>query len=216
MENELKQVKQNDKPISEYGTEVENLSTKLASAHVSNNTFPSEAAAESIVQPIAVNAFINGLKNPQTAFFLRARNPTTLNAAISDALEVMPVSDENVLWYNHHRGRGNYRNGRNFRSRGRGRYNWNYNRGNSHNNGNNNQNSNNGYYSGHRRGGPQQGPPQGPQQGHHSGNDSQSNRPRRDQRANVVVADPEARPQTRQQTTRESEEVNVVTDFFRN
>lgn len=75
----------------DFGSEIEKLTTKLAAALVPNNTFATEAATFNIVQPIAVQAFIAGLKNPQTAFFLKARNPTTLNKTISDAQRNCPL-----------------------------------------------------------------------------------------------------------------------------
>ena len=129
VENELKNIKQHNKTISEFGAEIEKLTTKLAAAYVSNGTFNTEAAAENIVQPVAVQAFIEGLKNPQTAFFIKARNPSSLNKAISDALECAPdvSKPENVLWIgfqNPNRGNNNWRGRGNTRGnfRGRGRY----------------------------------------------------------------------------------------------
>lgn len=100
-EAELKLAAQKKLSITEYGRQVEQLAARLATAHVSTKTFPNETAADAIVQPAAVNAFISGLSNPQTAFFVRARNPPTLNRAISDALEVLPAKEE-VHWYQPH------------------------------------------------------------------------------------------------------------------
>lgn len=170
VEKEMQTKKQNAKSITDFGTEIEKLTAKLAAAHVSMGTFANEAAAANIVQPIAVQAFIEGLKDPQTAFFVRARNPTLLNRAISDALEVTPTSSsntENVLFFhqggyknrgsnnnryyqNHYRGRGrgygNYRDRGNGNFRGhngnyRGQNNNNHNRSNYHNNQNNGGNN---------------------------------------------------------------------------
>ncbi|XP_055528092.1 probable serine/threonine-protein kinase DDB_G0282963 [Wyeomyia smithii] len=157
VENELNQMKQTNKTFSEFGAEIEKLATKLASAQVSNDTFATEAAAANIVQPIAVQAFVNGLKNHQTAFFLKARNPGTLTKAISDALEVNDTSDESIMWiqprfrrYNNNP-RGNWRGrGRGFRvrggNRGRGQFYQNQGNPNNRNNyqrGNYNQGNNN-------------------------------------------------------------------------
>lgn len=152
VENELKQIKQNNKTISEFGSEIEKLATKLAAAHVSNNTFATEAAATGIVEPIAVQAFISGLKNPQTQFFLRARNPETLNKAISDALECAPETPktDNAFWVSfqprgnnteywrgrgnprsrgYSRGRGSFRGRSNFQQQQQNQQNYNTNRG---------------------------------------------------------------------------------------
>lgn len=130
VESEMHCLRQNQKSISDFGCEIEKLTAKLAAAHVSTGTFASEAAASNIVQPIAVEAFIDGLKDPSTKFFLRARNPTTLNKAISDALECTPSTsrstNETALWCgfqyqgnNGGRNRG-FSRGRNFYG-GRGR-----------------------------------------------------------------------------------------------
>ena len=95
--------KQKNLSITEFGRTVEQLAAKLATAHVSARTFQSEARADAIVQPAAINAFITGLNNPQTAFFVKARNPPSLNRAISDALEVLPINkQEEVNWYHAH------------------------------------------------------------------------------------------------------------------
>lgn len=169
IEAEMAILKQDKKTISEYGQVMSELAAKLAAAHVSKGTFPDEAAADAIVQPTAVKAFMNGLKNQTTQFFLTARNPETLTKAISDALEVTKPDEETALWLNnftsgnnyrgrgyrgrsrgYHRGRGNYRgrgsyqNYNNGSYRGRGGYqNNNHNYRNNGNNNNNNNNNNN-------------------------------------------------------------------------
>lgn len=133
-------LKQSQKSISDFGSEMEKLSAKLAAAHVSMGTFANEAAAVNIVEPIAVQSFIDGLKDPSTKFFLKARNPPTLNKAISDALECQatPNTDTNdnmmALWCSSSgsgrhgnfrarggRGYGGYRGYQNNRGRGNGR-----------------------------------------------------------------------------------------------
>lgn len=76
-EAELKLAMQKKLTITEYGKQVQQLAARLATAHVSTKTFPNKAAADAIVRPAAINAFISGLSNPQTAFFVRARNPPT-------------------------------------------------------------------------------------------------------------------------------------------
>lgn len=158
--------RQHNASITDYGAEIEKLATKLAAAHVSQGTFTSEAAASNIVESVAVRAFVDGLQNPTTQFLLRARNPTSLNKAVSDALECNPGTskpkNEMALWCNSQyyprrgsnnnwRGRASgYRRGRGF-SRGRGnfhrgnfqQYNNNGNRGNNHNNNNNHNNETN-------------------------------------------------------------------------
>ena len=126
MESEMHCLKQNQKTIADFGSEIEKLSAKLAAAHVSSGTFASEAAAANIVQPIAVEAFIDGLKDPATKFFLRARNPLSLNKAISDALECTPSTskstNETALWCGFQwQGQNNTGRNRGF-SRGRGSY----------------------------------------------------------------------------------------------
>lgn len=101
IENEMLTLKQGKKTITDYGNEMSELAAKLAAAHVSQGTFPNEASAAAIVQPIAVNAFTTGLRDGQTSFFIKARNPTNLTKAISDALEVAPIpatTSENALW----------------------------------------------------------------------------------------------------------------------
>lgn len=133
IEAEMANLRQTKKSITDFGQNINELAAKLAAAHVSNGTFLDEAAADAIVQPIAVKCFTNGIKDPQTQFFLRARNPTTLTKAISDALEVTKKEDETVMWlnaapikqlgYNFNRGyRSNrgYRGNRGFRGNGRG------------------------------------------------------------------------------------------------
>lgn len=128
-EAELKLASQKQLSITDFGKQVEKLAAQLATAHVSAKTFPNEAAAHAIVQPAAINAFISGISNPQMAFFVRAKNPPTLNRAISDALEVAPNKNNEVHWYqpatswryqrNGYRGRGfnNSSSRANFRGR---------------------------------------------------------------------------------------------------
>lgn len=144
-EAELKLASQKKMTVTEFGKQVEQLATRLATAHVSNKTFANEAAAEAIVQPAAVNAFINGLNNTQTAFFVRARNPPTLNRAISDALEVLPTNTQEVNWYQPStswRPQGYRGRGRNFHS-SRGNFRGGYYPRGQHSNNNNNYNYNN-------------------------------------------------------------------------
>lgn len=146
VEAEMRLVKQRNS-IADYGAEIDKLAAKLSAAYVSNKTFATEAAASSIVQPIAVDVFISGLKNSAQAFLVKARNPTTLNVAISHALESTPVqNDATTLWFTRE---GNSRHQGN-NNRGNNRYN-NNNRGNSrqgnnfhgNNHGNSNRNNHN-------------------------------------------------------------------------
>lgn len=62
-------IKQKKLSLSEYGQQINELAAKLAGAHVSKGTFADKAAADAIVQPIAVKAFMNGLRDPKTHFF---------------------------------------------------------------------------------------------------------------------------------------------------
>lgn len=142
IESEMASIKQKKLSLSEYGQQINELAAKLAAAHVSKGTFADEAAADAIVQPIAVKTFMNGLRDPKAQFFLKARNPNTLTKAISDALEVNTDDSESVMWMsagpsrglqyppyqyqnNYSRGyQGNrgYRGNRNFHGRSRGYY----------------------------------------------------------------------------------------------
>lgn len=226
VENELNAKKQHNKSISDFGAEIEQLSAKLAAAHVSTGTFASEAAAVNIVEPMAVQAFANGLRDPATQFFLRARNPTTLNKAISDALECQAnPSAENkmdsmmALWCSH-RGqnyRQNYRGHNNtWRGRGseRGRGFSRGNRGNYRGRGNYQQyNENRGNYRG--RGNYHQYNENKPQQ--NNGNNTYNNRrgqynPHQANMAERVSEEP--RQQTSQQQQPRQEEANLI-DLFR-
>lgn len=148
VEAELKELKQKKQSIADFGAEVEKLATKLAAAHVSQGTFPTEAAANPIVQPIAVNTFISGLSNRNAAFLTLSRNPKCLTSAVSTALEVnQKVDQESAFWargsfnsnYNYSgnrnrdRGGNNSRNHRNRGHQGGGRGNGNRGNGNRHN-----------------------------------------------------------------------------------
>lgn len=191
VEAELRQVKQKNKSITDFGQEVEKLAAKLAAAHVSKGTFPTEAASYPIVQPIAVSTFINGLKDHNTAFLTLSRNPETLPSAISHALELQNNSvQESVLWAQtgqySGRGRGPWRGG---------------NRGNNRGNRGNNRGNGRGY--GHRENGYR-----------HSNNHQQNENPRnqrgqnqrRGAQAHVAQeAAPEAAPELQQRR----EEVNL-------
>ena len=149
VEAELKELKQKKLSIADFGVEVEKLSTKLAAAHVSQGTFATEAAANPIVQTAAVMTFINGLNNRNAAFLTLSRNPKTLTAAVSTALEVnQNVDQESVFWtqnYNYSRGgqhnRGRkHRGNRGGRGNGRGGHG---NHGNQSNHGNHGNHGNN-------------------------------------------------------------------------
>ncbi|XP_040159491.1 uncharacterized protein LOC120898113 [Anopheles arabiensis] len=128
VEHEMGTKRQGKRDISEYGSEIEALSAKLAAAHVSAGNFVSEGSAKNIVETTAIRAFIGGLSNPTTKFFLKARNPPTLSKAISDALECSSEFENNdgnhdalwnhrQNWYNRPpmRARGGYRRPSGFR-----------------------------------------------------------------------------------------------------
>lgn len=102
------------------------MASKLAAAYVSQGTYASESAASNLVETVAVRAFVDGLKDPTTQFLLKARNPTTLNKAISDALECGPglqKTNEMTLWFNNSN-RGYYRGCGYQRGRGNSRGNY--------------------------------------------------------------------------------------------
>ena len=61
--------------ITDFGAEIEALSTNLAAAHVSMGTFPTKVSAADEVQPIAVRAFVNGLTNATIRFFFESQEP---------------------------------------------------------------------------------------------------------------------------------------------
>ena len=216
-EREMGQAKQKNMTITEFGRTVEQLAAKLATAHVSARTFQSEARADAIVQPAAINAFINGLNNPQTAFFVKASNPPSLNRAISDALEVLPINkQEEVNWYHAHtsggsghrnaRGnRGNFYRGRgNFRGRGFRNHNQNYQN-------NDNQHTNRGNYSGGNRGNGGNRPPRS--------RGAQSRGNHQNQRSQCYHCTEEGQPRRNTEAPAEraerAEEVNTLQELFR-
>lgn len=85
--------------LSRFGQQINDLAAKLAAAHVSRGTFNDEAAADAVVQPVAIKALMNGFKDPKAHFF-KARNPETLTKAmISDALEVNENEPETAMWF---------------------------------------------------------------------------------------------------------------------
>lgn len=160
VENEMVSKQQSNKSISDFGDEISKLASKLAAAHVSQGTFASESAASNLVESVAVRAFVGGLKDPTTQFLLKARNPATLNKAISDALECGPGSskpNETALWFTGNqrghssgRGRGNRGNSRGTRGnyhnnsqQNNGSYNGNYHNNNNNRRGRNRYNNNN-------------------------------------------------------------------------
>lgn len=207
-EAELKQARQKQKSITEFGKEVEQLAAKLATAYVSNGTFANESAASAIVQPVATSAFTAGLNNSQTAFFVKARNPQNLNRAISDALEVLPTRGEEVNFYGSPRdwrssrsrgynARGRVANYQNFRGTFRGRYN------------NPNQNNNNNNYQYQRGNGAGRGR-RGQDQRQQNNRDDENPNNNNNRRRNANVAE---EPQQAQQQ-QHREEANVG-EFFR-
>lgn len=224
VESEMHSMKQNQKTISDFGSEIEKLTAKLAAAHVSSGTFVSEVAAANIVQPIAVEAFIDGLRDPSSKFFLRARNPMTLNKAISDALECTPSTskstNETALWcgfqyQGHHNGgrnRGYYRGRGSYGNRSRGNFQ------NSRGRGGNYQNYQNSY--GTRGRGFHQQNPQGPGRGSNRGGNQYNNQRGQYNPHGVNVAE-QAPSQQQQQPKRNNssqppheEEANLI-DLFR-
>lgn len=164
VEAELRQLKQRaNKTVTEFGSEVEKLATKLAQAWVSKGApFTTEVSAKPVVEPIAIQTFINGLRDQSAAYLVKSRNPKTLTAAISDALEVQPQSSSEHTFWAQGSSRSpnfahNYQNNRNQGHRGGRGYNNNSNRGyrgNSHNQRSNNQgyNNNNHDYNSNNRG----------------------------------------------------------------
>lgn len=210
VENEMASKRQSNKSITEYGQELEKLSAKLAAAHVSQGTFATEAAAGKIVDMVAVRSFVEGLQNPTTQFLLRARNPTTLNKAISDALEcsqdASKSSSDTALWcsYGHQnrqqnrnnswRGRGN--------NRGRGYYN---NRGNSSTNrgrGNSHGSRGRGNYNQYDR------------QNHTRNNDNRNNN-NRQHSVNAAEQQQQQQQQNSQNQNRNTDEEANLVELFR-
>lgn len=215
-EAELKQIRQHKQTITEFGKSVEQLAAKLATAHVSTKTFANEAAADAIVQPVAINAFITGLGNPQTAFFVKARNPPTLNRAISDALEVVPVKNEEINWYQSYKAGGSYRHSRGMRP-GNGNFNrrGNY-RGRGYHHGPEN-NFNHHSQRGHGRGRGGRGHFRNSYQGPSHGNSTNHRRNGNTQHTcNCVHGgnEQEREPSTRNENPAR-EEVNVIQELFR-
>lgn len=215
VESEMLSKRQSNKTITDFGDEIAKLASKLAAAHVSQGTFASESAASNLVETVAVRAFTDGLKDQTTQFLLRARNPSTLNKAISDALECGPGSskpNEMTLWFSNSnrgyhrgnsRGRGSQRGPRNSRGnyRGRGNYQGYNNNGynnNGYNNNNhyNNNNSNNNNYRGNRRG----------RGNSHTANVVEEQQPRQQQQQQLQ--------QNQQQQNNRQEDANLI-DLFR-
>lgn len=224
-EAELKLASQKKLTITEFGKEVEQLAARLASAHVSTKTFPNEAAADAIVQPAAISAFIGGLNNQNTAFFVKARNPMTLNKAISDALEVLPEKREEAHWYQAGpswiSGRGRGRGG-NFSRGFRGRYS-SQNRNNGQNYGNNNNNNNNNHNGNYQQRGTNRGRGgRGHFRGNnnHSNNNNNGNNNNRQGRntghsCNCVQGEQQRPNNARPQNQQQNEEVNTMEELFR-
>lgn len=207
VENEMNSKRQANKTITDFGAEIETLAAKLAAAHVSQGTFATEAAAANIVETVAVKSFVDGLQNPTTQFLLRARNPTSLNKAISDALECSPDNSkskiETTLWCNfqqctrgnHSHWKGNQSNSYRGRSSG-------YRRGRGYFRGRgNNQRGNHGYFQNDF-----QNQNRSQSRGNHNNNNNRNsnNRGRQDNRqANVVE----------ENNVEQNEEVNVANLF---
>ncbi|EDS28179.1 conserved hypothetical protein [Culex quinquefasciatus] len=209
---ELRGLKQKGKSLVDFGNEIEKVAARLAAAWVSKQPqlFPTEAATRPIVEPIAVEAFINGLKDQSRVLQMRSRNPETLTKALSDALEIhaQPMPEE-VMWtYASYSNPG-------FRGRGRGKKGkFRGNRGFQNNRNFENQNDYN------QQGYNQQGYNQ-PQQGYNSNRGHRGNRGYQHNRgggnrgvANVVQEDPRPQQQQQQQPQQPREEVNVG-EFFR-
>ncbi|XP_058827894.1 rho GTPase-activating protein gacV-like [Topomyia yanbarensis] len=220
VEAKLRMLKQKNKTISEFGVEVEKLSTKLAAAWVSKGPpFTTEASAMPVVEPIAIHTVINGLKDQSAAYLVKSRNPKTLVGAISDALEVQPSSSssEPVFWAlgRYQNSFSNYNRDQGHRG-GRGNNN-NNNRG-YHNSGNNNQHNNNhnnnyrngynGYNRGNRRNNYHNSGHQNQNYNNRNNNNNNDNGNRNNNQhrnANMAEKKPEEQPR---------EEVNVG-EFFR-
>ncbi|XP_065073982.1 myb-like protein P [Ochlerotatus camptorhynchus] len=227
VEAELRALKQKNKTVTDFGSEVEKLATKLASAWVSKGVpFTTEASAKPVVEPIAVQTFINGLKDQSAAYLVKSRNPKTLTAAISDALEVQPhASAESAMWaqggyqppfFNRGNRRGNHRGGRGNNYHGNRGGNRNYdgngrnNRPHQNNNGYRGNQNNQGYRDDHgnnRNQNHNRGGYHGNNNNNSSNNNSNNNSNRR---RNANVAE-EPQPSQQQQPR---EEANVG-EFFR-
>lgn len=203
---ELRGLKQKGKSLVDFGNEIEKVAARLAAAWVSKQPqlFPTEAATRPIVEPIAVEAFINGLKDQSKVLQMRSRNPETLTKALSDALEIhaQPMPEE-VMWtYASYSNPG-------FRGRGRGKKGkFRGNRGIQNNRNFENQNNYN-----------QQGYNQ-QQQGYNSNRGHRGNRGYQHNRGGgnrgvANVAQGELRPQQQQQQPRQPREEVNVGEFFR-
>ena len=70
VEAELRSLRQKNKSVVEFAADIEKLSTKLAAAWVAKQPtlFPNEAAAKPVIEPVAVDTFIQGLKDQSVAY----------------------------------------------------------------------------------------------------------------------------------------------------
>lgn len=153
---QLRNCKQGNRKLTDFSKQVEDLSSLLTRAFISENVATNDTA-EKLAEKFSVQAFINNIENSETSLILKATNLSTLNELVTKAVAVDKPAPSKILYYNRQQNNGfrnsfnrqtptnNYRNfsGRNFRFQ-QNRYRQSNNFRNINNNNNyNNSNTNN-------------------------------------------------------------------------
>lgn len=106
--NQLHQVRQHDKSISQFGNEIDQLLSDLTLAQAGNDQALLKTLRP-VNEKIAINSFCNGVKNHEVRTILKARNVGSLKDAITVALdeERNKPSSSNVFYFHKKHGQVN-------------------------------------------------------------------------------------------------------------
>lgn len=117
LSNQLHQIRQLEKSIDDFGSEVEQLLSELTLAQAGSDDTLLKSL-RSVNEQIAINSFCNGIRNHDVRMIVKARHCATLKEAINTAKdeEKSKPSTSNVFHFNN---RGNFRGNGNYASRNR-------------------------------------------------------------------------------------------------
>ncbi|KAJ3640442.1 hypothetical protein Zmor_003737 [Zophobas morio] len=106
LSTQLVQIRQNNMSIEDFGRKVENLLVELTIAQADGNSEALQILRETN-EKLAINAFANGLQNPELRTIIKARNYSKLNEAIRGSKDENASTQSSKVFSLH---RGSYHN----------------------------------------------------------------------------------------------------------
>lgn len=108
---QLKATQQGSKKLTDYISQIENLTAQLTRAFISENVASGETA-ENLAEKFARQALVDNVANPETSLILRASNYTKLSDIAAKAIAIDKPVKANVFHFNaqDNKNQGNFKN----------------------------------------------------------------------------------------------------------